>query len=488
MVRATKQELEVELEQLRAEHAGLIQSLSDAGIAAPGVGASGGGTGSTGDFDRRRRSRGWSVLSAFLIIIGLVLAPAAVITSWVNTQLTNTDAFVNTFAPLAKDPAVQRYITDQVVLAVNDAVDIPKLTADVFDGIKQLGLPPAAASALGLLQAPATQGIESLLQTTVSKLVASDTFANIWTQALRVSHDQLMATMQNQPNTAVTISGNGELGLQLGPIIDQAKSYLVAQGFTFASSIPTIQKTIVIATSDSLVNVQSLYKVTTAIGTWLIWVALAFLAGGIVLARRRVVALVATSTALAILMAALASGLAVGQFVFISLISPKYLPADAASAIYQQVVDLMTSMSVAIAVLAAAIAIVAWLTGPFRTTARLRELIAEGSEKLRAIGDERHIGTGRFGEILYAQRTLAYVIVAVAATAIVLFTRPLTPVLVIWTAVIALLVVVILELLQRPPARVAAAATATTTSAAGSKSGAKPDSGTTDTEVIPPPV
>lgn len=134
MVDASTEDLECELVKLRAENAGLRQSLSDSGI------------------ERRRRSRGWSVLSAFLIVIGLVLAPAAVVTSWVNTQLTNTDAFVATFAPLAKDPAVQRNITDQVVLAVNDAVDIPKLTADVFNGIKQLNLPPAAASALGLLQ------------------------------------------------------------------------------------------------------------------------------------------------------------------------------------------------------------------------------------------------------------------------------------------------------------------------------------------------
>jgi hypothetical protein len=466
----TKQELEDEIEQLRAENAGLRNSLSDAGITSPATGPGGGDTGSS--FDRHRRSRGWSVLSAFLIIIGLVLAPASIVTSWANTQLTNTDAFVATFAPLAKDPAVQRYITDQVVLAVNDAVDIPKLTSDVFDGITQLGLPPAAASALGLLEAPAAQGIETLLQTTVTKLVASDAFANIWSQALRVSHEQLMATMQNQTNSAVTISGNGELGLQLGPIIDQAKSYLVAQGFTFASSIPTIQKTIVIATSDSLVNVQSLYKVATALGTWLIWISLAFLAGGVVLARRRMTALVATSTVLAVLMAALASGLAVGQFVFIALISPKYLPADVATSIYQQVVDLMTSMSVAVAVLAAAVAIVAWLTGPFRTTQRLRSLIEEGSATLRAIGDARHIGTGRFGEVLYAQRTLARVIIAVAASAIVLFTRPLTPALVIWTAVIALLVVVVLEILQRPPT---ADSTATSRPAG-------------DTEVIPPPV
>jgi len=41
--------------------------------------------------------------------------------------------------------------------------------------------------------------------------------------------------------------------------------------------------------------------------------------------------------------------------------------------------------------------------------------------------------------------------VAVAAGATVLFIRPLTPAIILWTAVLSLIVILLLEVLQRPP-------------------------------------
>jgi hypothetical protein len=53
---------------------------------------------------------------------------------------------------------------------------------------------------------------------------------------------------------------------------------------------------------------------------------------------------------------------------------------------------------------------------------------------------------------LYRQRVLVRTLIAVAGAAVVLFTRPLTPGLIIWTAVVCVVLVAILEVLQRPPA------------------------------------
>ena len=64
---------------------------------------------------------------------------------------------------------------------------------------------------------------------------------------------------------------------------------------------------------------------------------------------------------------------------------------------------------------------------------------------------ERHgITTGRTGEWMYTQRALLRAVVAAIAAAVVLFVRPLTPSLIIWTLVLAALVIGLLELLQRP--------------------------------------
>ena len=109
----------------------------------------------------RGRSRWWTALAATLIVIGCLLAPLAVIGGWGKTTLTDTDAFVATYAPLAHDPVVQSYIVDQASTSINANLDVEQLTSDVIDGIKALGVRPRASAALDALKAPATQGIKT---------------------------------------------------------------------------------------------------------------------------------------------------------------------------------------------------------------------------------------------------------------------------------------------------------------------------------------
>src|SRR4051794_23613667 len=58
---------------------------------------------------RRSRGRGWTVLAAVLIVLGCLMAPLAVVTGWAKSTLTDTDAFVATYAPLARNPEVQSF-------------------------------------------------------------------------------------------------------------------------------------------------------------------------------------------------------------------------------------------------------------------------------------------------------------------------------------------------------------------------------------------
>ncbi|MEJ3404364.1 hypothetical protein WDJ51_06445 [Rathayibacter sp. YIM 133350] len=397
-----------------------------------------------------RTSRWWTVLSVACILIGLILAPVALVGSWAKTQLTDTDAFVATFAPLAEDPAVQAFISDQVVAAIDEQVDIPALTDAVFDGIEQLGLPPRAADALNLLRQPATAGLQSLVSRIVNDIVTSDAFADIWSQALRVSHDQLMLTMQGDENAAVSIGANGEIGVQLGPIIAEVKQRLVDRGIAFAANIPAVDKTVVIAKSDTTTLVQVAYAISVAVGTWLPWVTLAFLVVGVLAARRRIRGLLGASIGLGLVMIAVASGIAIGKVVFVALTAKSVLPADAAGVIYSQLTAFIASSAVAVAVLAITVAVVTWLAGPYRAPRALRSLFTSWFARARRTADAHGVTTGRFGRWLYAQRVVVRVVVVIAAAAVVLFVRPLSAPLIIWTAVLAIVVLGISELLQRP--------------------------------------
>jgi hypothetical protein len=105
-------------------------------------------------------------------------------------------------------------------------------------------------------------------------------------------------------------------------------------------------------------------------------------------------------------------------------------------------------------VLAIVVALVGWFAGPFAVPRRLRGFFGDGVRWVRGSAERHGITTGRVGEWLYAQRTLLRAAVAVIAAAVVLFVRPLTTSLIVWTLVIAAVVVALLELLQRPVVRV----------------------------------
>ncbi|HEY6801559.1 MAG TPA: hypothetical protein VI121_13000, partial [Agromyces sp.] len=205
----TNGDLEARVAQLEAENAALRahgESMTSTDSAAS-VGPA-----------RERRRWGRTAVAVVLVVVGLLLAPVATISAWARLQLVDTDRFVATFAPLASDPEVQDYVGDQVTAAIEEQVDIPTLTSDLFDGLGQLDLPPRAQSALELLEGPATQGLQSLVSGVVDRVVESPAFADVWATALRVSHRQFVAAVQGDPGAALAIGGDGSIAVQLGPV------------------------------------------------------------------------------------------------------------------------------------------------------------------------------------------------------------------------------------------------------------------------------
>lgn len=446
MTRRTKAELEALVESLQQENEALKSSVL---VAEAADAADQQFHDMLSSSVPQQRSRGWAVLSAALIVVGLILAPLSVVSSWAKVQLSSTDQFVATFAPLADDPAVQSYVSSQVIAVIEEQVDVPALTADVFAGLDELSLPPRAAAALKLLEGPAVVGVQNLISSSVNTLIASDAFSDVWASALRVSHRQLTATLQGDANAALAISGSGELGVQLGPIIDEVKSTLVAQGFAFAANLPSIQRTVVIATADAFTTVQLVYGLALAVGTWMPFVALLLLAAGVLIARRRVVVLIVSAVALGVIMAALAAGFSVGRLFFVSSVSPSLLPSDAAGVVYDQVIELMRSTTTALMVLAFMIAIVAWLGSRYPLAIKLRGFVRSGVATVRLAAEKRGLTTGRFGEWMWRQRVLVRVVIGLVAAAVLLLSRPLHTATIVWTVVLALLAVLIAELLQR---------------------------------------
>ncbi|WP_130177250.1 hypothetical protein [Cryobacterium sp. SO1] len=401
--------------------------------------------------EHRAAARWRAFFAALLITIGVILAPVSVVAYWTKGYINDTDRFVASLAPLADDPAVQAYLVDEIVTVVNDSIDIDGITKDLFAGLSNLDLPPAAKDALTLLEQPAVQGVQGLIRSAATNIVASDAFAQLWEQALRTSQTQVIAALEGDTTSALVISDTGDIGIQLGPIIAEVKKELVDRGFSLAQNIPEVNRTIVVAQSDSLVQARTGYQLLNVLGFVLPLVSLGLIVLGVLVAKRRSRTMIWAGLTLALSMALLAAGIAVGRILFVSAVSPTYLPSNVAQALYDAVVPFINATALSVGLVGFTVAVVAYLAGPFRGGAIVRRGTIGTAARIRATAADAGITTGGFGDFLYHYRRLAHVLIGLAAAAVAIFWRPLTPPVIIWTAVLALVAVLLVELLQRPP-------------------------------------
>ena len=429
-------EVEARLAALEAENARLREQLA--------AGAD------VGTAPARRSGRWRAVLSAVCIVLASVLVTVSIVGSWARVQLVDEARFVETFAPLAEEPAVQAMVIDGVTTAIDERVDFQGITDDLFDGIQSLGLPPRAGAAIDLLRAPAAQGLENLVTAATTRLVESDAFAAAWQTALQASHRVLVRTAAGGGDV-VTISGTGELGIQLGPIVAEVKQRLTDRGIGIASLIPEVDRTIVIAESTALGAVGVVYNLSVVAGWWLPIVALALFLGGILLARRRSVAVLGSGIGLAVGAGALAIALsAVGAVLPAMALRLGIAPA-ALIAVYEQVVDEMLHTAIVLTVVGLIVAVLAWVLGRSRPARAVRGGVGSINRGLRRAIAGRGVDTGAFGRWMYAQRVLVRSILIALLVLWLLLLRPLGIGDVLLVLLVGLVVWWLCELVQRRP-------------------------------------
>ncbi|MET0692526.1 MAG: hypothetical protein ABWY56_01270 [Propionibacteriaceae bacterium] len=431
-------DLQDRMAQLEAENHALRHQLATDAVAPEG------------STSTRWGGRGRTVVAVVLIVLACLLAPVAVIAGWAKSPLSDTDAFVSTYAPLAHDPAVQAYVVDQVTVAINANTDIDQLTSDVIDGLKALGTRPRASAALDALKAPATEAVQSSIRNGVTAFVTSDAFAQTWERTLRLSHTQLLATLGNDPQALLAAQADGTIGVQLGPIVADVKAALLARGVTIADRIPSVDRVIPIAQSDQIPTIRTAYQLVIALGSWLPWVVLVLLAAGVLTARRWSTALVTAALGLGLSMLVVLLGLTIGRAVLLTEVPATVVPTGVSGLLYDTATAAIRDTAVAGLVLALAVAAVGWLAGPFRVPRRLRAIYADGLAGVRQNAAGHGLTTGRVGDWVYAQRRVLHVIVAFAAAIAVVWLRPLTVSDIVWTLVIAVVVLLVISLVEHP--------------------------------------
>lgn len=433
-----------EVERLRARVAELEAEREAAGAA-----------GATPRRRTPRRSGWWGAASAVLIVLACVLAPVSVVSVWASAFISDTDRYVETVAPIADDPAVQDALATEITQAVFADLDVEGVTTQALETIaEQPDVPPRVATLLPTLAVPLTDGVESFTRDQVDGFLASDQFSSLWDEVNRAAHEQVVSLLEGDQGGAVSAQDD-QITLNLAPLVAAVKQRLVDRGFGLASNIPDVDRSFVIAESDSIGRAQTFYSTLETLGVWLPVVALALLAAGVLLARDRRRALLKGALGLAASMVVLGAALTLFRTYYVETTPADVLTPDAAGGVFDTLVRFLRSSLRAVGVAGLVVALAAFLAGPSTAAARTRATFEHGVGSAR--GGAEHLGwsAGPVGAWAFRHRRALQVAVLVLAGLVLMFWAEPTAWVVVWIAVGVVVGLALVQFLATPPAAVA---------------------------------
>ena len=393
-----------------------------------------------------------------LIVLGCVLAPVAVLGVWAGNEVSNTGRWVATVEPLIHDPAIQNVLTDKITNQITSQLNLTGVINQASTQLNSKGL-TRISSLLTTFGPQIASAVTGFIHSTVHTVITSQAMANIWVQVNTIAHQAVVKVLSGQGNGALSLR-NGEIVLNLGPVIAQVKQDLLAHGFSLASNIPPVSPTLALFQAKDLGKAQAGYRLITTLKIVLPILVLVLLGAGVYVARGRRRALVGAGLGLAASMLVLAIGLLIARSIYLSSVPSSTLPADAAAAAFDAMVHFIKEGLRAVLALGLVVAIGAYFTGPSRAAIATRSGIKSGIEWIRHYGERRGVSTGPVGEWTYLHRNVLRIgAVALFAIILVFWGEP-TALLVIVLVILLLVVLGLIELIGRPPAEPETAAPA----------------------------
>src|SRR6478735_7480077 len=282
-----------------------------------------------------RMSRGRRRVVRGLVILGSVLAFLSVFAIWTERQALNTDDWVNTSGRLLHNETIRSTLSDYLVDQLYENVDVRKELEKILPGDTKDLAGPAA----GGLRQVAGQGAEKALETSTAQ--------DLWEQANRSTHEQLLAVLENKKEAVET--ENGEVKLNLGSLLTNLAQQ-IGIGESLAEKLPPDAAQVEILKSDQLKTAQDIAVAIKGLALLLSILTLAAFGGAIYFSRDgRWVTVLLSGVGL------IAGGIVVGQLVQNDSVKP------AGEAVWSIGTSLMTSIATTVIVVGVLFLAAGWL-------------------------------------------------------------------------------------------------------------------------------
>jgi hypothetical protein len=157
---------------------------------------------------RARSGRARAFVVGPLVVLFAILVPLSITLGWVKTTILSTDGWVKAVGPIPSEPAVADALAAQLTAQLFSQIQVQQQVAAAL---------PAKAS---FLAGPIASQVENSVQQGVSRVIQSNQFETLWTQANRFAHAQIVAILNG--NTKVVSTTGGQVVLNMVPLLNSA--------------------------------------------------------------------------------------------------------------------------------------------------------------------------------------------------------------------------------------------------------------------------
>jgi hypothetical protein len=305
------------------------------------------------------------------IVSSCVLVPLSVVAVWAHNEVLDTDDYVATVAPLARNQEILEAVSVRVTNTLFEEVDVESLAKEV--------LPERAA----FLAGPLTTALRDFTRQAVLRFFESDAFQTIWDEANRRAHDQVVKALTG--GGKVISTEDGHVVLDLSALMVQVRSDLSERGIGIFDRLPIgrLALRFELFDAEGLRNAQAGVRLLDRLAIVLPILTVVFAGVGIWLAADRRKALMRWGIGVAIATLALGFALSLGRDFYLNAL-PDDANQSAAGAAFDIVLRFMRDSNRVVFVVGLLIAIAAYLLGSSRLALVVR---GKTTQALDAVGD-----------------------------------------------------------------------------------------------------
>jgi hypothetical protein len=315
------------------------------------------------------------------VVLASLLIPISVLSAWAITTVTDTDRYVATMAPLARNEVVTQHLATKATDALFSTHVVQNKVTDA--------LPPKAQP----IVQPIVAEVKTYVNGVALKVFQSEQFGRLFDALNRRSHQTVVDILTGKQTKLTKALNNGQVVLNLTPQLNQIIDKLNDRGVHLFQPIPTKNGELgfVVVQKSQISKFTGIFNTLVTLGWAVPVVAVVLGVLGVVVAVHRRKTLLRLALGVGLFTLVLLGLLAFGRTTFLHQATAHHLDEGVSAAVWDTLLRYLKADLRWTLLGSVLVAFGAWVAGPARYAVWIRTKAAAGWRWLVAQG--RALGT-----------------------------------------------------------------------------------------------